>query len=96
MADVRTLIGKMTVPVTVSKAQAEFLARCGRPMKAGTHHLSIADTLTLAAFCRQQARRVNGPRKASAETLARNCNRAMHETAALCRRLARELEGKAS
>lgn len=95
MTDVRTLIGDMTVPVTVSAAQADFLSRYGRRMKAGTHRLSIPDTLDLAAFCRQQARCLYGPRKASAAALARNCNRAMHEAAALCRRLARELEGRA-
>lgn len=94
MTDVRTLIGKMTVTVTVSEAQANFLARYDRHMTVGAHHLTIADTLTLAAFCRAKARRLSGPRKAAAAALARRCNRAMHEAAALCRRLARELEGK--
>lgn len=95
MTDVRTLIGAMTVKVTISEAQAELLARYDRHMAVGKHQLYVADTLTLAAFCRSKARRLSGPRKAAAAALARRCNRAMHEAAALCRRLARELEGRA-
>lgn len=97
MTDVKTLIGEMTVKVKISEAQTDMLRWGNHPrhLDAGTHRLSVEECLSLARYCRSQAKKMWGPRAASAAALARNCVRAMNEAAVTCRSLARQLEGKA-